>query len=167
MNIYLPLDNAVIPSEIIALSRGWSCSVLIAIPLRLGTKHINPVYYPKLKAAFTLSTTVGIIGGRPKHALYLIGYADDVNFASFQPGGGEIPIQNLFGLDPHTTQEYRRLETVDAGDTHWDTFQTTTPAVMAINRMDPSCAMGFLVRSEHEYIEWRRAVVEVRLGSNQ
>ena len=49
--------------------------LLLVIPLRLGLSELNPVYIPGLKAVFESPQNVGIMGGRPNHALFFIGYA--------------------------------------------------------------------------------------------
>ena len=48
--------------------------VLIFIPLRLGLNEINAVYIQRLKRCFTLSQSLGVIGGKPNHAHYFIGF---------------------------------------------------------------------------------------------
>ena len=69
-------------------SQGWWRPLLLFIPLRLGLTEINPVYLRGLKACFTVRQTLGVIGGRPNHALYMMGYVGD----------------EVIYLDPHVTQ---------------------------------------------------------------
>uniref|UniRef100_A0A7I4XXL6 Cysteine protease n=1 Tax=Haemonchus contortus TaxID=6289 RepID=A0A7I4XXL6_HAECO len=59
--------------------------LLILVPLRLGLTSINRCYLPAIENYFKLDSCVGIIGGRPNHALYFIGIAGD----------------KLIYLDPH------------------------------------------------------------------
>lgn len=47
--------------------------LLIFIPLRLGQEKFNMEYADALKACFTLPQSVGVIGGKPRHALWFIG----------------------------------------------------------------------------------------------
>ena len=47
--------------------------LLLFIPLRLGQEKFNMEYANALKACFTIPQSVGVIGGRPRHALWLIG----------------------------------------------------------------------------------------------
>ena len=51
--------------------------LLLFISLRLGLSEINPVYKAGLKKCFSLPSSLGVIGGSPNHALYLLGCVDD------------------------------------------------------------------------------------------
>ncbi|EPB66095.1 peptidase family C54 [Ancylostoma ceylanicum] len=51
--------------------------LLLLVPLRLGLTTINRCYLPAIESFFKLESCVGIIGGRPNHALYFIGIAGD------------------------------------------------------------------------------------------
>jgi hypothetical protein len=80
----------------------WPCGLMILVPLRLGLDTVNPMYYEVssssslrfaicdkdqgIKEILQNEYCVGIIGGRPNHAIYFAGYRDN----------------HLLGLDPHT-----------------------------------------------------------------
>ena len=53
--------------------QNWK-SVIILIPLRLGTEKLNTAYAHSLKLLLSTEYCIGIIGGRPKHSLYFVGF---------------------------------------------------------------------------------------------
>lgn len=66
----------------------WLTSLLILVPLRLGLNELDLIYEPYLKEALKLTQTVGIIGGTPRHAVYILGFQDE----------------SFIDLDPHFSQ---------------------------------------------------------------
>lgn len=55
-------------------------SLILFVSVRLGNDKINPFYIPCLKSLLQYKNCIGIIGGRPKHALYFIGYQGKIYF---------------------------------------------------------------------------------------
>jgi hypothetical protein len=53
----------------------WKRPLLLMIPLRLGLTAINPCYLGAVIEFFKLPQCVGILGGRPRHAVYFYGAA--------------------------------------------------------------------------------------------
>lgn len=87
----LSVDNNFSPTRkfIVDESRPWTKSLLLIIPLRLGTESANILYVEHLKSLLSLKSCVGIIGGKPKRSVYFIGWHDD----------------SLIYMDPHYCQD--------------------------------------------------------------
>lgn len=118
------------------LDRSWKPLVLV-VPLRLGLSEINPVYVQGLKTCFTFRQSLGVIGGKPNHALYFIGCVGD----------------EVIYLDPHTTQpagfvEEKEQEHEKAFDA---SYHCQYASRMHILHMDPSVAACFFCSTEDEF----------------
>ncbi|TRY67417.1 hypothetical protein TCAL_04381 [Tigriopus californicus] len=141
MKLHIALDNMVVIDEIKALAQSgsealWNPLTLV-IPLRLGLTEVNPVYFQDLKETFELPQCIGVMGGRPNHALYFIGYADD----------------EVLCLDPHQTQVSGSVGTKSNEDevTLDSSYHQRKVSRLAIDQLDPSLALCFFCSSETEF----------------
>ncbi|XP_060553657.1 cysteine protease ATG4B-like [Ruditapes philippinarum] len=103
--------------------------LLLIIPLRLGLTDTNVVYVESLKKCLSLKQSVGMIGGKPNHAHWFIGFVGD----------------ELVYLDPHTTQVFEEQGARD------ESFHCQHASRMKILDLDPSIALGFYCGTEAEF----------------
>ncbi|XP_053684547.1 cysteine protease ATG4D [Sabethes cyaneus] len=112
----------------------WKALILL-VPLRLGTDKLNPIYSDCLKAMLSLDNCIGIIGGRPKHSLYFVGYQED----------------KLIHLDPHYCQD---MVDVQQENFAVSSFHCKSPRKMKLSKMDPSCCIGFYCETRKDFFKF-------------
>ncbi|XP_015602705.1 cysteine protease ATG4D isoform X2 [Cephus cinctus] len=149
--VYVAQDCAVYLDDVKVAcekSNGEWRSLVLLVPLRLGADKLNPSYAPCLTALLSLNECIGIIGGRPRHSLYFIGYQED----------------KLIHLDPHYCQE-----TVDVWKPNFSlaSFHCTSPRKMLVSKMDPSCCVGFYLHDKNAFEEFAKTVVPFLVPPNQ
>ncbi|KAF4345801.1 cysteine protease ATG4 [Fusarium beomiforme] len=121
---------------------------LVLVGTRLGIDKITPVYWEALIAALQMPQSVGIAGGRPSSSHYFIG-----SQGSF-----------LFYLDPHHTRPalpYHENLT-DYSSEEIASCHTARLRRIHVREMDPSMLIGFLIRSEEDWQDWKRGVKHVQ-----
>ncbi|KAI9147894.1 putative cysteine protease ATG4 [Paramyrothecium foliicola] len=125
---------------------------LILVGTRLGIDKINPVYWEALVASLQMPQSVGIAGGRPSSSHYFVG------------AQGAAQGAHLFYLDPHYTRKALPYHESPANytDDEVDSCHTARLRRVHIREMDPSMLIGFLIRNEDDWVEWRRCVKHVQ-----
>lgn len=126
-----PSYSAFGPPSYSVVKPSWK-SLILFVSVRLGNDKINPFYIPCLKSLLAYEHCIGIIGGRPKHALYFIGWQDD----------------KIIHMDPHSCQPAVDVEKDDFNE---KSFHSSSIRMMSFSEMDPSCSIGFHFREYHDF----------------
>ncbi|KAF2087236.1 hypothetical protein K490DRAFT_42829 [Saccharata proteae CBS 121410] len=127
---------------------GGTCRpTLILVGIRLGIDRVTPVYWEALKTSLQLPQSIGIAGGRPSASHYFFGTQGPY----------------FFYLDPHNTRPclpyHSKAAAYSADDI--DSCHTRRLRRLHVKEMDPSMLIGFLIRDEADWHEWRKSVTEV------
>lgn len=121
---------------------------LILLGIRLGLDRITPVYHEALKSSLTYPQSIGIAGGRPSSSHYFVGCQGDL----------------FFYLDPHETRPVLPYH-ANAGEYSEEdiaTCHTRRLRGLRISEMDPSMLIGFLIKDEADWEDWKRRIREVK-----
>ncbi|GAB1196107.1 Cysteine protease atg4 [Aspergillus pseudonomiae] len=143
--VYVTNDTSdVYEDSFLRVARSGSGSIqptLILLGTRLGIDNVTPVYWEGLKAVLQLPQSVGIAGGRPSASHYFIGTQGS----------------HLFYLDPHTTRPALPYSTGGRFPSKEEisTYHTRRLRRIHIQDMDPSMLIGFLVRNEDDWDDWK------------
>jgi cysteine protease ATG4 len=148
LRVYVTNDTSdVYEDQFMRQARGESGRfqpTLILLGLRLGIEQVTSVYWDGLRAALQYPQSVGIAGGRPSASHYFIGVQDS----------------QLFFLDPHITRPTvlaRRPDEVHTPE-EVDSYHTRRLRRIHIKDMDPSMLIGFLIRDETDWADWKERV---------
>ncbi|CAJ0596308.1 unnamed protein product [Cylicocyclus nassatus] len=128
--------------------------LLLLVPLRLGLTSINRCYLPAIENYFKLESCVGIIGGRPNHALYFIGIAGE-KLVYLDPHYCRPSIIEKYGSTRWLEDGFESLESVDIPpsvpikdeDLDDTTFHCKMLLHMDYDQVDPSLALAFFCES--------------------
>jgi cysteine protease ATG4 len=121
---------------------------LILLGLRLGLDRITPVYHEALKSSLTYPQSIGIAGGRPSSSHYFIGCQGDL----------------FFYLDPHETRQALPYHSAaqEYTEDEISTCHTRRLRGLRISEMDPSMLIGFLIKDESDWDDFKRRLRETK-----
>ncbi|KAJ3357743.1 Cysteine protease atg4c [Allomyces javanicus] len=140
--IFVAQDAIVFASDMDDLFRNnQGGPVLLLIPLRLGIDALHVAYWPFIKQSFRSPYSIGIAGGRPSSALYMVGTVRDA----------------LLVLDPHTTQPAFHGTASELGTIHTDVVRC-----LAATSLDPSLCLGFAFASPADWTRWVTWIAKLR-----
>mmetsp|Transcript_2850 Transcript_2850/g.4487 ORF Transcript_2850/g.4487 Transcript_2850/m.4487 type:complete len:491 (+) Transcript_2850:120-1592(+) len=136
--IFDPLLN---PDTTIAVKPPWKVPLLLIVPLRLGLNKFNASYCQSITHFFSLSQSVGLIGGNPNKALWFYGASSDGKY--------------IYGLDPHTVQQSpvrdsRLYGAIFLSDAYMQSVHCARPAEVIMSRIDPSLALAFYCKDRDD-----------------
>lgn len=169
INVYASSDNTYVHEDKFkAVAYNQSDRMrptLILLGTRLGIDRITPVYRKGLEDLLKLPQSLGIAGyvirntNRKKDAIS--------NVTSGRPSSSHyfIGVQNsfFFYLDPHHTRPalpYR--DNFAYTQEEVDSCHTRRLRRIHIDDMDPSMLVGFLIRDENDWVDWKRRIASSR-----
>ena len=112
----------------------WLNTVLVIVCCRLGMKQVQPEYLDIIRRFFSHITNVGILGGRPGEAYYLVGLQDEF----------------LIFLDPHNTEDAIPNDPEKIKQHHMGYHESTAKKIH-YSKLDPSLGFAFLLRRKSDY----------------
>ena len=97
-------------------------------------KQVQPEYLDVIRSFFGNQTNVGILGGRPGEAYFLVGLQDEF----------------LVFLDPHNTLEAVPNDIVSIRQNHMSYHESTAKKIH-FSKLDPSLGFAFLLKKKSDY----------------
>lgn len=169
LNVYVTSDSSdVFEDKFRAIARGESEHIrptLILLGIRLGIDRVTPVYRQSLEAALKLPQSVGIAGYVTSLRQYFSKQQWLMNIHSGRPSASHyfVGVQNshFFYLDPHHTRPSLPFRGIGQMYTpeELDSYHTRRLRRLHIEDMDPSMLIGFLIKDEDDWNDWKRRVL--------
>ncbi|KAF7491560.1 Cysteine protease ATG4D [Sarcoptes scabiei] len=123
-------------------------SVIIMVPVRLGGNQFNPIYGSQLKHLLSMPCCLGIIGGKPRHSLYFVGFQNE----------------KLIAIDPHYCQKSVNFRSKSSFSL--ESYHCRFPQYIPIDSIDPSCSIGFYLKNYDDYVEFIALINQFNNHSN-
>lgn len=111
----------------------WKNGILILIPLMLGVKKIDESYYETFKVLLKSPNSVGVIGGKPRSALYIVGFKDS----------------EVIYLDPHFVQ--KASSSLEDLKKRYYMYFNRKFLTAEFSELESSMSVGYYFRNEYEF----------------
>lgn len=154
-------------------SDGTFQPTLVLVGIRLGIDRVTPVYWEALKAILQMKQSVGIAGYvAPQKIPCFLQCADPMQCISRGRTGAShyfVGAQgnSIFYLDPHQPRPFLPYQEDPTKYTseHVESCHTKRLRRLYLKEMDPSMLLGFLIKNEDDWHQFRHGVEEVRFLS--
>ncbi|XP_062521684.1 cysteine protease ATG4B-like [Corticium candelabrum] len=123
--------------------------LLLFIPLRPGQDKIREEYREAVKTCLKVKQSIGIIGGKPKHAFWFFGCQGN----------------QLLYLDPHTT--HMSVNPEMKSNIPDKSYHCSSINFLPISDLDPSISLGFYCHDEEEVDQLYHQLVSTVVGYKQ
>lgn len=136
----------------------WKRSVLILVPIKLGSQQLNKNYIPSIQELFKWPQFIGIVGGKPNAAYYftataMVGDSFDSNCSDLyylDPHHVQKSIPHIIDLSKSTNHCIPIISESDCETFHWDEPLPKLP----FTNLDPSMALGFYCSTREDFLEF-------------
>jgi len=118
----------------------WDESLLLVVPVRLGLHKLEDKFVAPLLACLAFPQSVGMVGGRPRQALYFPGRRG----------------ADLVGLDPHVVQPSPGLGPGLKSPKYLDSLRCRSPRFLDPTAIDPSLALAFYCHTKLDFADFLR-----------
>jgi cysteine protease ATG4 len=123
----------------------WDSKLFLIIPLRLGLRSINNIYFKSLFKFLELPQSVGFIGGKPRYSLYFVGYQN----------------KDLIYLDPHNIQSTIEKSSYFPNMNELLSYHSLKKNTININNIDPSLALGFYISDADDFRSFNKNIEKI------
>jgi cysteine protease ATG4 len=137
---YFDLGETCSSCKGIIIEKEWENSVFVQVPMMLGMGFMLPEFVETIKLFLSMDQTVGIIGGKPRMALFIVGYTE----------------KHLVVLDPHLVQPTARSE--QEFKKLMATYHCKTPMVVPFEEIEGSLNLGFYFQDHKSWEDFEQTV---------
>ena len=141
---YLQSERPQITLEIDHFGSKWTNAVLVIVCARLGLKQVEPEYLQLLQAFFACSLNMGLLGGKPGEAYYLVG----------------IQGQSMIFLDPHCTQD--AVNPANIRQRHTSYHESSAKRIL-YTKLDASVGFAFLLKKDSDFQKFQQFMHQGKL----